>query len=79
MNTKQKYITGVALGLLTLFFILAPFRADAKAFGSECEDVVTGGGKSCIVRTRVCKKYFLWIKYKTEPTVIEIDCTHIAQ
>lgn len=77
MNTKQKYAAGIALSLLTLFFILVPFRADAKAFGSDCKTVVTGGGTSCVVTSTVCNKYFLWMKYKTDIQVNSIDCSHL--
>ncbi len=65
-----------ALPFLVLFLaFLFPENASAKAFGAECEDVVTGGGTSCVVTRTVCKKYFLFIKYDTEISSIDIDCS----
>lgn len=59
--------------------IIFPYKADAKAFGSECYTVTTGGGASCIVTREIYNHYFLWINYDTSVEIIDIDCSHIVQ
>lgn len=73
-----KKIISPFLGLLLLFVLLLPIKAEARPFiGSDCETITTGGGDSCYITKTVCKRYFLWIKYDTELTDMEIDCSHL--
>lgn len=72
-----KRIISPFFGLVLLFLFIFPNKAEAKAFGSQCETTTTGGGTSCYVTKTVCKKYFLFIKYDTELTDMEIDCSHL--
>lgn len=74
---KVRFVLLPFLTLFVVFFLLLPFRAEARAFGTECETTTTGGGSSCYVTKTVCKRYFLWIKYDTEVTIDNIDCSHI--
>ncbi|PVX49223.1 hypothetical protein C7377_1867 [Balneicella halophila] len=72
-----KKIISPFLGLVLLFLFILPMKAEAKAFGSDCETTTTGGGESCYVTKTVCKRYFLWIRYDTELTDMQIDCSHL--
>jgi hypothetical protein len=76
---KSIYTNRSLLGFvgLLLFFLIIPFKLEAKAFGSDCTTRTTGGGSSCYVTTTVCKRYFLWINYDTEITDLQIDCSHL--
>lgn len=74
---KVRFVLLPFLTLFVVFFLLLPFRVEARAFGTECETTTTGGGSSCYVTKTVCKRYFLWIKYDTEVTIDNIDCSHI--
>ncbi len=73
-----KIIISPFLGLVLLFLLTLPIKAEAKAFGSEYETITTGGGESCYVTRTIRKSYFLWIKYDTEVTNITIDCSHLS-
>lgn len=68
MKTKKTKILSVLSSslVLALFLWLIPFKAEAKAFGSDC-----------VTKTTVCKHYFLWINYDTDITDVNIDCSHL--
>lgn len=74
MNKINLYWGATVLAVILIF---APLRTNAKAFGSDCEEITTGGGSSCYVTRTVCRKYFLWIRYDTEIREVSIDCSHL--
>ncbi|MFZ5429156.1 MAG: hypothetical protein ACOZDD_02905 [Bacteroidota bacterium] len=73
-----KKIFSPILAVVLLVMLLLPIKAEARPFiGSDCETTTTGGGDSCYVTITRCSHYFLWIRYSSDITDLQLDCSHL--